>query len=200
MRDPVTTSGKMTRPLLGNPFSTTMLVFTLVTSLACPSFVFTSSSRSWKVSVLPRTCSGSGSGLLMSSSQARGIPKSLSATSMTLSTADGRLDNNSTAFSTSPPVNVLQRNRVFNLTITVHFCNYLLSLMRPMTSNSPSTSMVPLKSDETHSLRSGCWLSKCPSPSQNQVALPDRLKLPKEQGFTTVSFDSPTQATPRESV
>ena len=72
--------------------------------------------------------------------------------------------------------------------------------MRPMTSNSPSTSMVSLKSDKTHSLRSGCWLSKCPSPSQNQVALPDRLKLPKEQGFTTVSFDSPTQATPRESV
>ena len=65
---------------------------------------------------------------------------------------------------------------------------------------SPSTSTASLISDETHSLRSGSWLSKCPSPSQRQVAFPVRVKLSNEQDFTTISSSSPIQRTPLESV
>ena len=69
-----------------------------------------------------------------------------------------------------------------------------------MIPRSPSTSMASLISDETQSLRSGSWLSKCPSPPQHQVAFPVRVKPSNEQDFTTISSSSPFQSTPRESV
>ena len=77
---------------------------------------------------------------------------------------------------------------------------YLCGLIPSMMSRSPNTSMASLISEEMQSLRSGSWLSKWPSPAQRQVVFPVRVKLAKEQGLTTISSSSPTQATPRESV